>query len=204
MSTATLLPPWKIDEPPPVPVRRFTVDEYHRMAQLGILGENDRLELLEGWIVPKMTQNPPHGGTIDLVEDALRRRLAEGWRIRIQLPVTTADSEPEPDIAVVKGTTRSFLARHPRPDEVALFVEVADSSRAIDQGTKARLYARAGIPCYWIVNLIDRQLEVLTDPSGPADEPAYGQRQVFGPDDEVPFVLEGKELARIAVRELLP
>jgi hypothetical protein len=85
-----------------------------------------------------------------------------------------------------------------------LVVEVADSSLAIDRGTKARLYARTQIPCYWIVNLIDRQLEVLTNPGGPADAPAYGQRQVFGPDDDVPFVLEGTELARIAVRELLP
>lgn len=204
MSIATLLPPWKIDEPPPVPVRRFTVDEYQRMAQLGILTENDRVELLEGWIVPKMTQNPPHGGTIELVEDALRHCLTAGWRIRIQLPVTTDDSEPEPDVAVVRGTTRSFLSRHPRPDEVGLIVEVADTSRVIDRVTKARLYARAGIVCYWIVNLIDRQLEVFTDPSGQNDAPGYGKREVLGPDDEVPFVLEGREVARIAVRELLP
>src|SRR5205814_6424888 len=87
--------------PPPFPVRRITVDEYHRMIQAGILTENDPVELLDGWITPKMPQNLPHQVTIELVPEVLRSALPAGWRVRAQLPITTPDSEPEPDFAIV-------------------------------------------------------------------------------------------------------
>ena len=198
------LPPWNVDQPPPVPVRRFSGDEYHRLGEIGVLTEEDRVELLEGWIVPKTVHNPPHDGTIQLIDEALRPILPSGWRIRIQSSITTQDSEPEPDLAIVRGTVRSFLSRHPGPNEVGLLIEVADSTLNRDRSTKARLYGRAGIPVYWIINLTDRQLELFTEPTGPDPSPGYRQQHTFGPDDEIPFELDGIEIARFAVRNFLP
>lgn len=186
------------------PMRRFTVDEYHRLIEVGILTEDDRVELLEGWIVLKMAHNPPHDLAIELAEEALRPRLPAGWRIRIQSAITTADSEPEPDLAVALGSPRARGNRHPGPADLALVIEVADSSVTADRDDKGRIYARAGIACYWLVNLIDRRVEVYTDPSGPVSSPAYGQRQDCAPADEVPLVIGGQEVARIPVVELLP
>lgn len=185
-------------------MRRFTVDEYHRMIQAHILTEDDRVELLEGWIVHKMAHNPPHDGTIEVVDDRLTGVLPAGWRIRVQSAITTPDSEPEPDIAVVRGTARTYLTRHPGPADIGLLVEVSDSTLSRDQGEKARLFARAGIVCYWIVNLIDRRIEVYSEPTGPTADPSYGRREDYPPDDQVPVVLDGVEIARIPVTELLP
>lgn len=97
------------------PVRRFSVDEYHRMIQAGILTEDDAVELLEGWIVPKMPRNPPHDGTIQIADEVLRPRLPAGWQLRIQSALTMPDSEPEPDLVVVRGDARTYLNRHTRP-----------------------------------------------------------------------------------------
>jgi len=197
------LPPWDTHRPPPVPVRRFTVDEYHRLASAQVLTEDDRVELLEGWIVPKMTHSPRHDATIDSVHEALRGSVPESWRIRVQSAVTTADSEPEPDLAVVPGPASRYADRHPGPEDIALAVEVADSSLEDDRSVKGQLYARARIPCYWIVNLVDEQIEVHSDPSGPGRAPRYRSRHVFHPGDSVPIFLEGREVARVAVNDLL-
>src|SRR5436305_4096318 len=98
--TTLARPNWKTTQLPPAPVRRFTVDEYHRMIQTGILEEDDSVELLEGWIVLKMPRNPPHDVAIDLAREAIETRLPAGWRVRVQSAITTSDSEPEPDLAV--------------------------------------------------------------------------------------------------------
>src|SRR6266498_4470063 len=155
-------------------LRRFSVDEYHRMIEIGILDETDRVELLDGYVVLKMPRNPPHDGTIDLVHEALASRLPGGWYARIQEAITLSESEPEPDLAVVRGTRRSYLTQHPGPADVGLLVEVADSSLDRDRNDKGPIYAQAGIPCYWIVNLVDRRIEVFTAPSGPTAGPGYG------------------------------
>ena len=188
----------------PYPVRRFTVDEYHQMATAGVLSEDDQVELLEGWITPKMmTHNPRHDGSIDLLDEALREMLPTGWRIRTQSAISTVDSEPEPDLVVVRGTSRDFLKRHPGPDVIGLVVEVADSSLERDRN-KRRLYARASIPTYWILNLIDRQLEVYRQPSGPADEPAYKEATICKPGDETPVAFGQQPIGKVAVADLLP
>src|SRR5262245_53218635 len=116
------------DAVPPFPVRRFTVDEDYRMLQAGVFQSGDPYELLEGWIVRKMPHNPPHDGTIELVDDQIRPRLPAGWRLRIQSAVDTADSAPEPDLAVVRGTAGSYVKKHPVPGDVALIVEVSDTT----------------------------------------------------------------------------
>jgi Uma2 family endonuclease len=107
-------------------------------------------------------------------------------------------------VVVVHGETRQYLARHPGPEEVALVVEVADTTLQRDRGFKQRVYARAGIPVYWIVNLLDRQCEVYTAPSGPAEQSNYGQRQVYTASETMPVTIAGIEVGRVAVRHILP
>ncbi len=170
---------------------------------IGLLTEEDRVELLEGWIVPKMNHNPAHDGTIDLIEDALRGHLPTGWRIRIQSAITTADSEPEPDLAIVRGPANRYLQAHPTAPDIALIIEVADTSLSRDLA-KGRLYARESIVEYWIVNLVDRRIERYTSPSGSTDEPAYLNREDFVLDDDIAFSVNGKLLAMLPVRHLLP
>lgn len=190
---------------PPEPVRRFSVDEYHRMIQSGILTDEDQVELLEGWIVPKMPRNPPHDGVISLIYNrVVTPRLPAGWFCRGQSAITTSDSEPEPDIAIIRGKEEDYLKRHPRPKDMGLVIEVADTSIRRDRVIKARLYARAGIPVYWIVNLSAARLEVHSEPSGATDNPAYAQRKAYPRSRTVPLVLNGKAVAAIPVRELLP
>src|SRR5262245_28451011 len=139
--------------------RRFTVDEYHRLIRGGILTEDDNLELIEGYLVHKMSRSPPHNGTLRKVEKRLSRLLPAGWEVCIQSGITLADSEPEPDLAVVREDPAEYITRHPGPADIGLVIEVADSSLPSDRSDKARIYARAGIAVYWIVNVSDRQIE---------------------------------------------
>lgn len=191
-------------EPPPGPVMRFTVEQYHRMIREGYFDDEARFELLEGWIIPKMTRNPPHDVALVLAQQAFGALVPAGWHLRGQSAVTTAESEPEPDLAVVRGEARDYLDRHPGPGDMALVVEVADSSLGRDRGLKQRIYARARVPSYWIVNLAERVVEVYGGPSGPAPAPGYASRRDHGPDDAVPVVIDGREVGRVAVRDLLP
>jgi Uma2 family endonuclease len=189
--------------PPPGPVRRFTVEEYHRLIDSGFFRHDERFELLEGWIVTKTARKPPHDVAIELASEAIGAVLPAGWRIRIQCAITTADSEPEPDLAVVRGAARDYVDHHPGPADIALIVEVAESSLHQDRHWKGRVYARAGIGCYWIVNLTDRCVEVHDDPTGPEAEPRYRRVRTFGAGDAVELVIGGRAAA-IAVADLLP
>ncbi|MEX0717873.1 MAG: Uma2 family endonuclease [Planctomycetaceae bacterium] len=200
MSQATI----SNSEFPAVPVHRFSVDEYERLAEVGILNAEDRVELLEGLIVPKMVHNPLHARALELADQAIRPHLPHGWRLRIQLPIRTDDSEPEPDLAIVRGTLREQPLRHPVADEVGLIVEIADSSLRPDRVMKRRLYARAGIAHYWIVNLVDRRLEVHANPSGRSRAPKYRDVRLLDAGERAALILDGREIASIAVDDLLP
>jgi Uma2 family endonuclease len=183
---------------------RLGIDQYHAMIRTGILTEDDPVELLEGWLVVKMPQNPPHRVAVRLTYKALEAIVPTNWYIDTQAPITTADSEPEPDIVVVRGDPRHYLDHHPTPQDLALVVEVADTSLQRDRVFKKRLYAAAEIPAYWILNLPESRCEAYTEPSGPGDEPDYRQRQNYGPTEEIPLMIEGVEVGRIAVQALLP
>ncbi len=185
-------------------LHRFTVAEYHQMIETGILDDEDKVELLEGYVVLKMPRNPPHDGTIQNLGKKLSRLLPAGWDVRGQSAVTLSESEPEPDLAVVRGDERTYLSRHPTPGDVGLVVEVAESSLTRDRDDKSRIYARANLPIYWIVNLVNHQIEVYTSPSGPASSPAYAQRQDYQAGDAVPLLLNGTLVASLSVQELLP
>lgn len=189
---------------PTEPIWQLSVKQYHEMFHAGILGNDDPVELLDGWLVTKMMKNPPHCVATELVRQALDHVLPEGWHVTSQSPVTLAASEPEPDVMIVRGHLRDYGARHPAPHEVALVVEVADASIQRDEVLKKRIYAQAGIPAYWIVNLLQRRLEAYSDPSGAAEQPDYRARRDYAPGDSVSLLIEGREAARIAVGDLLP
>ena len=189
---------------PPDVIWRLSVDQYHAMIHAGILTDDDPVELLEGWLVAKMPKNPLHRAVTRMIRQVLERLVPAEWYVDSQEPITTDDSEPEPDVVVVRGETRHYLDRHPGPNDIGLVIEVADTTLQRDRGFKKRLYARAGIPVYWIVNLSDNQCEVYTEPSGPEPQPDYRQRQDYGRSDVMPVVLAGVEVGRIAVQEFLP
>ena len=184
--------------------RRFSVAEYHRLIELGILTEDDNLELLEGYLVHKMSRNPPHDAAIQKGMKRWLRLLPPGWDLRVQSAITLTDSEPEPDFAIGRGDENAYVSRHPTPADIGLVVEVSDSTLPGDRDDKGRIYARAGIDCYWIVNLIDRQIEVYTSPSGPVPDPRFAQRADYRPGDTISLSLGGSTLVQVAAQDLLP
>lgn len=186
-----------------LPQSRFSVEQYHQMIRTGVLSEDALVELLEGRIVRRMTHLPPHDVSVDLTDEALRVALPKGWRTRVQSAITTRDSEPEPDIAVVRGPARRYLKSHPRRRDIGMLVEVAEKSLRRDRTVKARIYARERIPIYWIINLIERHVEVYTQPHG-GKSPGYNERQDYGPEDAIPLIVAGKKCGMIPVGELLP
>lgn len=188
---------------PPYPVRQFSVEDYFKLIDAGVLGEDDNCELLEGWIVPKMGKKPLHDGTIDLVLAELSKLLPSGWYPRVQNVLQTATSAPEPDFAVTRGQPGSFIDRHPQGSNVGLVIEVADSSLQIDR-RKAGIYAADGVPVYWIVNLPERCVEVFTEPQQRGSGMSYGQPRVFRNQDELELILDGKVVGNIACAKLLP
>jgi Uma2 family endonuclease len=202
---ATITYPSGVTAPvPPLPVRKFTVDEYHQLLAAGTLKSGDPYELLEGWIVQKMSRNTPHETCLVLAADAIRELIPVGFHVRVQSAITMSDSEPEPDVIVVRGGPRDFPVNLPSPPNVALVVEIADSSLQHDRVVKGRIYARAGIPVFWVVNLVDMQIEIYTVPTGDVPTPEYRQRVDFRPGQSAPLVVAGAPVGNIAVDEILP
>lgn len=188
----------------PGPIYRLSVAQYLQMARAGILTEEDRVELLEGVLVTKMGKNPPHIWSSSQTYDALVRILPAGWCIYKEEPIVAGESTPEPDGLVVRGSREDYKGRLPGAPDAVLVIEVADTTLPRDQAEKKRIYARAAIPIYWIINLNGNRIEVYSDPTGPEAQPDYHTRRDYGPDDEVPVVIEGREVGRLAVRDLLP
>jgi Uma2 family endonuclease len=180
---------------------RISVAKYEAMVASGAFTKHDRFELIEGTLVEKMTKNPPHSVSLVLCQGALDRALLPGWHTRPEQPVSipNRDSEPEPDVTVVRGQVRDYLDHHPGPADVALIVEVADSSLADDRAMAAT-YGGGGIPVYWIVNVAGRQLEVYANPVGGQ----YPAPVILAETESVDLVIDGQVLGRIAVADLLP
>jgi Uma2 family endonuclease len=188
---------------PAVRTRRWSRVEYDRLIETGFLGPGDKIELLGGQLCISEPQDSLHARAISLGLEAIQRTLAPGWHVRVQLPIALDDeSEPEPDLAVVSGGPRDYEDHPSRP---ALVVEVADSSLALDREHKGSLYARAHLPEYWIVNLVDRVLEVYRESGPDAGAPygwAYRLALTLGPDERVTPLAAPP--ARILVADLLP
>lgn len=184
-------------------LKRFTVAEYHELQQRGMLDDGKAYELLDGWLVEKMTQETPHASAASKLDKRLWKLIPADQVLRSRKPITLRSSEPEPDAAVYIGPEDRYDDRHPSPAEIEFVVEVADSSLRRDQTLKLALYTAARIREYWIVNLIDRRVEVYTHPRG-GKKPTYRTRTDYPPGSEVPVVLGGAEVGSIAIDEILP
>jgi Uma2 family endonuclease len=180
----------------------YTVEEYERMAAAGLITPADRLVLIEGRLVKKMTKYPPHTTATNIAHRTIGALLPAGWHARKEDPVRIPgrNSEPEPDVSVARGDDKTYSLRHPNEADIALIVEIADSSLAKDRAL-VMTYGAAGIPVYWIVNLVDHQVEVYTDPD-PAG--GYRSRVDYRLGDDVPVVIGGLVIGQIAVADLLP
>ncbi len=179
--------------------RRFTVEEYHRMAEVGILGVDDRVELLDGEIVQMSPIGSRHAASVA----RLTRKLGDAARDRaivwVQNPIRlTERSEPQPDVCLLQPRTDFYAEAHPSPGDVLLVVEVADTSVAFDRDVKLPLYARSGVPEVWIVDLAARRIHVHRDPL----EDGYGTIAVLEPDSELSAVAFPG--VKVRVGELLP
>lgn len=165
-----------------LPLKRWTVEDYHRMIAAGILTAEDRVELLEGQIVEMVPQDPPHASnTSSFANDLVLLFSRKAW-IRTQLPITLSpNSEPEPDIAIVRIDANRYRDRHPAPQDVFLLIEIADSTFQRDRNRKAKIYAEAGIPEYWIVDINQQQVIVLSNPQ----TGIYQREQLFAADAQI-------------------
>jgi len=145
---------------------RWSRRQYGRLIHRGFLDEDEPIELLDGLLLVKEPQSSPHRTSVLLTAKALERAFGQGWFVQTQSPIVLDDrSEPEPDVCVVRGSPRDYLASHPR--NPALVVEVAQAGLALARGRKAAAYARAGLADYWVVNLVNRALEVHREPARP-------------------------------------
>ena len=185
-------------------LHRWTRHEYGRLIDRGFLDEDDPIELLDGLLLVKEPQHSPHRTAVLLVAKAVERAFGEGWFVQTQGPIILDDrSEPEPDACVVRGTPRDYVASHPTLP--ALVVEVAQSGLGLARGREAAAYARARIADYWIVNLVDRVLEVHREPMrpGPARRHwGYAAIETLGADATITPLAAPS--AGIRVADLLP
>jgi Uma2 family endonuclease len=187
---------------PPEPVKRWTVEEYHELIRQGTLTEDDPYELLEGWLVTKLPKGTAHDAIIDQLHELIAQLLPKPWRCRTQSAVTLSDGEPEPDGAIVLGPATRYFNRHPGPADIAVIIEVSDTTLQRDRGIKLRSYARAGIPEYWIVNIKARAVEVYTSLKPKRKPPVYAAPRIYSKKENVPVAIEGKACGAIRVEEL--
>jgi Uma2 family endonuclease len=180
----------------PVPSEPMTVYEFARSPEY----DDKRFELIDGFIVRREEMKPAHVGATESLRHRLEPMIPPGWCVREDKPVRIPDwTEPLPDIAVVRGDYTLYRARHPEPADIGLVVEVSDTSLARDRGEKCDNYAKASIPVYWIVNLVDRQVEVYSDPV----DGGYTVEQVYKPGEDIPVMIEGAVVGCIAVSDIL-
>ena len=177
---------------------RFTVEEYYKLGEIGILSPESRVELIDGLLVCKPMQNPPHHRAVRRLQSLMARLNGPDWTIHSRLPADFEHSSLEPDLAVLRGPETEYDRRQTRGADAALIIEVADTSLAYDSGSKQRQYARAGIPAYWIVNIPDSRVEVHTQPSNDV----YQTRTDFVAGQSVPVVLDGVTVAELAVVDI--
>jgi Uma2 family endonuclease len=184
--------------------RHWSRLEYGRLIEKHVFRPDERLELLGGELVVREPHGDPHTLAVELVNEALVAAFGPEWRVRVQLPVALdEESEPEPDVSVAAGRARD--RREPKPSRLALVVEIADSSLALAREHKGSLYARAGVPDYWIVNLVHRVLEVYREPAAGATAPfGWAYRAVRRLDAEESIAPLAAPTASIAVADLLP
>ena len=174
----------------PVPswVRRFTLDEYHRLIEMGLFEPGEHVELLEGVIYTMSPQRPAHAVGLSRLQTEFYACLGRSVIVRTQSPITlpSLTSEPEPDLVLARYRKQDYVERHPHPEDILLVVEISDTTLAGDSQGKASLYAASGLPDYWIMNLVDLCIKVHRDPIVLPDGTSFYQNvAVFGPGKTV-------------------
>ncbi len=160
--------------------KSFTVKEYHRLAEVGILKETDRVELINGDIIAMSPIKSPHSGMVAILLELLIIKLYTKATIMCQSPIIIANhSEPEPDITIAHFNPDSYSSQHPEPKDIYIVIEVSDSTLEKDREVKHPLYATAGIPEYWIINIVDRQIEIHRQPKNGE----YHFKQIISQDE---------------------
>jgi Uma2 family endonuclease len=186
-------------------LKHFTVAEYHTLIKLGILAEDGSCELLKGLVFHKMGKNRRHSLVTRRLRELLEPLMADcHCYVDSQEPLVALDSEPEPDVYIVRGKPKDYQDEQPAAKDVLLVVEVSEATLQADRGVKKWIYAEAGITQYWIVNLVSRQVEVFTRPSGPVEEPGFGNCQIVPESGEVAVVIDGREVGRLKASEMMP
>lgn len=179
---------------------RMSVERYHELTAAGAFNEHDGVELLDGVVTEKMSKNPPHRFATRRCDLLLAEIIPPGWHVQNQEPVTLQNSEPEPDVAVIRGQLADYATRHPTNTEIELVVEVADTTVVTDR-YKAELYAGAGIPTYWLINLVDRCVEVMTQPQMKGDKAMYSHRSIQQITDSLDVMIGGQSAGKLNVGE---
>lgn len=183
----------------PMIPRRISVVQYEQMIRCGVFTENDRVELIRGFLVDKMPIGPLHSACLTRLNKALQEHLGGRAVIRTQDPVVLPDSEPEPDISLAEPRVDYYASGHPQATELFAVVEVSDSTLDFDRDEKLPMYADGAIPEYWIVNLIDRQIEVYRQPQRSG---TYASRIIAIAGDEIELLAFPG--VRFAVADILP
>jgi len=146
--------------------RSWTREEFHRALKEGVLGSGERLELVDGQILEKMTHNPPHTVALSSTDRELQVRFGGDHAVRCQAPITLSDrSEPEPDLVIAQGKHSDYIHGHPTPEQIELLIEISDASLDRDRRYKVPLYAQAEVREVWIVDIENRKVEAHRDPS---------------------------------------
>ena len=189
--------------PESLELRNFDLDEYHRLIEIDFFTVDDRVELLEGLLVKMSPIRVPHANTVDRLAEIFFERIGKRARIRVQQPVTLSNMESEPEPDIVLAQRKTYDENHPNAGEILLLVEVSDSTLAKDRGLKARIYASESVQEYWIVNLVDRLLEIYQNPQILADgQGTYLSKQtLYGTKSVAPLAFPD---CMIDVSEVLP
>ncbi|WP_020471885.1 Uma2 family endonuclease [Zavarzinella formosa] len=177
---------------------RFSVEEYYKLGEIGILSPESRVELIDGLIVCKPMQNQPHRRALRRLQNLMARLSGPNWTTQSQLPIDLDRSSPEPDIAVIRGSEALFNERPILPSDIVLVIEVSDTTLDFDSTINAGIYARNMLPAYWIVNIPDSRIEVHTNPAGDA----YQDRTDYVTGQTVPVVLDGVTVAEFPVSDI--
>jgi Uma2 family endonuclease len=185
----------------PWPLYRMTLEKYESLIASGFFTKWDDVHLINGYLVTRMPESPLHGAVCEAIRLAIGAILLAGWHPRSEkgLRIPTQTSIPRPDLAIVRGDWRDYLARYPEPADTALVVEVSKSSLDEDRAM-ADIYGAGGVPVYWIVNVDDGQVEVYSNP-GPS---GYQSHEVLAPGHVLRVMIDGVEVGEIPVADILP
>ena len=180
---------------------RISVETYHQMIESGAFGEEESIELIHGYLIKKMPKNRRHAQITQILFSLIAQIIGfdQGWFLSVQDPVTLEDSEPEPDIAIIRGKPSDY-ANHPQAADLGMVIEISDSSLEYDSGVKKQMYALSGVTQYWLVNVEAGQLEVFTEPYAAENEAGYRKRIVYLSTHNAPLELDGNSFGQVDLK----